>query len=587
MIVRLCIALRSRWELAAAALIVVLVTLAVASGSYFDRDDLFFAQYFGVNPVTPEVLVRSWFGHLMPGYIASVIAFLEVFGLSWPAALAGTALIHAGAFVAFTRCLDAVLGPARLNILAGLAFSLSLGPLSVRLWWAATLNNMLALALGLAVLGCATRWMTTRRSRHLIAALLIYAIALAMSEKNLLFSLHIAMWCALVVWRGRPIRDRLREVLRTWPLWVGLAVLSLVDVVAFLTGQYVDESGSSPSVPFSIDFIVHSVFGGLVPSLFGVEMVNETTSLLDLRVVITVLLFAAFVAWTVVRVRSNGGVWIFAAIAVLANAAVLSRRGEMITVAGGRQLRYLLESSALLWLAIGVVLLVTLRAGRRDAHNGRSARTGRVGASAVASVLVLVLALSTWSWAITLVRTVQASGGYAARAWVASLEDTLPAPAPPIIDSPLPPSFGMPAMHPYNSVSLLLPSLGWESVQTTPVLDGAWVVGPDGVAGPAVVEGADVQFSGRRCTEDGTDIPMPEVHTTGDSYLIVDLVSGSGDSMAFVYDGGWTTIDRPIQSGTLAVYLPYTLDGDLSISPQGGTMCIASVAVGDVLPGVR
>jgi len=122
MIVRLCVAPRTRWELLVAALVVTLVTLAIAGGSYFNRDDLFFVEYFQLNPVTPRVLVRSWFGHLMPGYIANVIAFLTIFGLSWPAALVFTALIHVGAFVAFTRCLDAVLGSARLNVLIGLAF---------------------------------------------------------------------------------------------------------------------------------------------------------------------------------------------------------------------------------------------------------------------------------------------------------------------------------------------------------------------------------------------------------------------------------------------------------------------------------
>ncbi|MGB4778678.1 hypothetical protein [Microbacterium sp.] len=585
MVVRFCLARRARWELAAVTLVIALITLVFAGGSYFQRDDLFFAQYLEVNPINADLFVRSWFGHLMPGYIASVVAFLGVFGLSWPAALIAAAMIHAGAFVAFSRCLDAVLGPVRMNVIAGLAFSLSLGPMAVRLWWAATLNNTFALALGLAVLGCATRWIITRRIAHLVAALLLYVVALSMSEKNLLFSLHIIAWCVLVVWCGRPLRHRLHDLIRTWPLWLGLGVLSLIDVVIFLGGGYVDESGASPSLAFSLDFIVHSIVGGLIPSLFGIDMVDQPTSLLDPRVVVTVLLFALFVAWTIVRVRSNREVWVFAAIAVLANAAVLSRRGEMITVAGGRQLRYLLESSALLWLAIGFALVAALRAGwRADRAGAPESPSARGGKAAIAGVLALVLALSGLSWAVTLSNILRAGDGPDARTWVESLHATLPDPTPPLIDSPLPSSFGMPALHPYNMVSLLLPSLGWDEVRVTTELDGAWVVGPSGIAGPAAIASAAVQFSGSRCSDGANNIPLPEVRTTGGGFLIVELSASNGDTLALLYDGGWTMLDRPNTSGRIAVYLPVALDGDLSISPQGGALCVDSVTVGDIQP---
>lgn len=581
---RFCLAERARWEIFAAAIAVAVATTIVAGGSFFLRDDLVFAEYFQLNPLTVDAFFRSWFGHLVPGYIATVTSFLSVFGLSWPAALAFTALINMGASVALTRILDALLGPVRFNVIAGLAFSLSLGPLASRMWWAATLTNMFPLALGLAVLGCATRWVIRRRARYLVAALVLYAIGLAMSEKNLLFSLHIAMWCVLVVWRGQPLSMRIREVGRTWALWLGLAVLSIIDVVVFLTGGYISESGTSPGLRTSAAFIVDSIIGGLIPSLFGVDMSEETGSLVDPRVVVTVILFSGFVLWTTSRVRSNWGVWVFAIIGVLANVVAVSRRADLIGITGGRNLRYLLESSAIVWLVIGVVLVTTLRATSTRSRASRMLSAAPLRFLGTVC-LVVIFTFSVWSWSTALAKDVSRNEGRAAREWVGSLEATLPrTTTPPLIDSPLPTTFGLPPLHPYDMVGALLPSLGWHEIRTTNSLDGAWVVGPDGVAGPASLANSSVPFTGTRCTDGTTSVSVPEVHSPGRKYLVVDFSQATGNSVAFVLTGGWTTIEHPSGSGKVVVYFAAPITGDLQISSQGGDICIDSVAVGDILP---
>lgn len=583
-VVEAIISSRRRWELAAGATLTAAVTLVIAAGSFFDRDDIFFAEYFELNAFTPDALVRSWFGHLMPGYIASVVAFLNVFGLSWPAALVFIVLIHTGAFVAFVRILDATVGSSRTNVIAGLAFSLSLGPMIVRLWWAATLNNMLALAVGLAVLGCVTRWMTARRTRHLVAALILYALALALSEKNLLFSVHIAAWSFLVVWRGLPVRERLLNVLRTWPLWVALVVMSLIDVIAFIRGPYVDESGAAAPLSFSVRFVAHNIIGGLIPSLFGVEMSGESLSFLEPRVVIPLTLFVAFVIWTIMRVRSNAGVWLFAVIAVTANAAVLSRRGEMIGLDGARSLRYLLESTALIWLAIGASAVLALRAVQATSPVAMPSFSRKLVASLGIALCVALIAVSSWSWAQSVQRAVQVSGGYAARDWIGNLEETLPDPTPPLIDSPLPLSFSMPALHPYDMVGLALPSLGWGEVDLTTDLEDAWVVGADGFAGPARIVGGAVAFEGARCTDGSSSISIPEAKSPGRKFVIFDVSQASGDTMTLIVDGGWITVPVHGDGGRFAAYVPYAFDGDLQISAQGNASCVDSVTVADLLP---
>lgn len=584
MIPRLFVADRTRWELLAGALLVGVATALVAGGSFFHRDDFVFVEYFELNPLTTDTFFRSWFGHLVPGYIAFLVSFLAIFGLSWPAALVIISLINIGAFVALTRILDEVLGRARFNVIAGLAFSLSLGPLISRMWWAATLTNMLPLALGLAVLGCATRWVVRRRARHLVAALAIFAVALAMSEKNLLFSAHIAMWCVLVVWRGRPFRERVREVVRTWALWVGLFVLSLIDVVAFLTGGYVEESGSSPSVGTSIAFIADSVIGGQIPSIFGMNMEKAVVSLLDPRILVASAIFFAFLVWTIVRDRSNSGVWLFALIGVLANIAAVSRRADILGITGGRNLRYLLESTALLWLAIGVVLVMALRASIRRANATPTKRPVRVIQALALTGAVAVAAMSAWFWSNGVTNAISQNEGRTARAWVEKLGSTLPDPPPPLIDSPLPASFGLPPLHPYDMVAPVLPSLGWTGVTTTTSLDGSWVVGPDGAAGPAHVADGKVAFSGTECTDGSFPIAIPDALSPGRKYIVLQFSGATGESVAFALTGGWTSIELTAESGTVVAYVAAPFDGDLSIDAQGSPLCVETVTVGDILP---
>ncbi|MGN6128664.1 MAG: hypothetical protein ACTHON_19075 [Humibacter sp.] len=576
---------RTRWEMVAGALIVGMASLLVAGGSFFHRDDFVYAEYLSLNALQLETFTRSWFGHFVPGYIAFLAAFLKVFGLSWPAAVVIIALINVGAFVALTRILDAVLGRARFNVIAGLAFSLSVGPLVSRLWWAATLTNMLPLALALGALGCATRWVLRRRARHLVAALLLYVCALAFSEKNLLFSLHIAVWCVFVLWRGRPFRERVKEVLSTWMLWVGLAAVSLVEVVVFLTGGFVEESGSSPSARTAVAFIADSLLGGLIPSLFGVDMGKVDGSLLDPRILLAAAVFVAFVVWTVVKVRSNLGVWLFALIGCLANAVALSRRAEALGVTGGRNLRYLFESSALFWLAIGVVLVVTLREYLRrgeTAPERQIRRPLRVGAATAAAVALL--AVVTWSWSAALGSALAQSEGRTARAWIEALASTLPKPPPELIDSPLPEAVGLAPLHPYDMVAAALPSLGWQDVHTTNSLAGAWVVGPDGTAGPAAVADSELAFSGLACSDGTTEIAIPDARSPGRKFVILKYSGGSGDSVAFLLDNSWTVISRPESSGTVVAYIPQAFQGDLRVNTQGGTMCVESVRIGDIVP---
>ena len=591
---------RRRWELPVAIVLVLGLTAAFAWQSYFFADDLFFPAYFREFPFGVDSLTRSWFGHLMPAYAASIAGVLAVFGLSWPAAAVIIGVMLAGAFTALVRIVDAVTGARRMALLAGLAFSLSLGPIALRLWWAASLNNTVALAVSLAAFGCLTRFVVgTRWTRwgSLAAGLVLYALALASSEKSLLFSMHLFLWCVLVIWRGRPLLARLKNLLRSWPVWLGVVVISLAELYLYLGGPYLAESDGSPSGTTTVQFMVHSALGGLIPSFFGFDLVHAPVTLLNPVIIVTCLLFAAFVVATVVVKRSNAGVWVFTVVVVLANTFVLSRRADVIGIGAGRELRYHLENTALVWAAIGVVVVSTLLELRRradtraglstsappSARGGR--RTGRLVASVVSALVVVALvAASAVAWAGSFDRIVVANPGPKAREWVETMERTLPAGPPPLIDSPLPEPVALASLWPYNMTSAMLPVFGREATFTNS-LEGAWVVGSDGTAGPATLDAVKAASEGAACTDGTSDLEYPGTKADKGRYLVIDYSAAGGDSFAVFAGDRWTEVERPAGSGTAVLYLPYGIaPGELAIGAQSSPVCIDGLSIADVVP---
>jgi hypothetical protein len=133
-------------------------------------------------------------------------------------------------------------------------------------------------------------------------------------------------------------------------------------------------------------------------------------------------------------------------------------------------------------------------------------------------------------------------------------------------------------------VAPLLPSLGWTDVTTTTSLDGAWVVGPDGTAGPAHLANEHVAFAGPECTDGSFPIAIPDALSPGRKYIALRFSGAAGKSAAFVRAEGWTSVELAEESGTVVAYVAAPFDGDLSIDPQGSPLCVETVTVGDILP---
>lgn len=565
------------------AAVVFGLTVLLAGRAWFFTDDVLIADYFTHEPIDLANLTRSWFGHLMPGYILAAATFLRVFGLNWSVAMVVIAVIHTGAFVALVRCLDATNGRQRLNIVAGLLFTCSVAVLATRLWWAASLNNMVALAFCLSTMGATARWVTTHRSRYLWSALLSYALAVVFSEKSLLFSVWTVLWCVLVIWRELPWRERFTALLRRWPLWLGILVISAVDVGVFVSGAYVQESGETATLGASLLFIGWGLVGGFIPSLFGPDLWLVDPWWGPVAIVGCSLVLLAAVVLTLLRRRRLAGVWVFVALAVLVNQTVLSRRAELLGLDGGRILRYHVENTALFWLGAAVVAYVTLSrpaTGRDDdrvAARPVARRRWATGGVVVSVVSLLSLAM----WAQSTYITVTTSVGYQARGWIDEVTATWPTePEPAFNRLPLPCCIGLPGMYSYNMNDVVLPLIHPE-VRFSDQLEGSFALTTEGAAGPAVFLPAASATVGS-CLDPGAALTVPAL--AADPYQVVRiayrattgglLTTSTGHRGQLEYAAGTTSVIDFLPTGFAA--------GTFTLTAASAEVCIDTVEVGSV-----
>ncbi|WP_066041357.1 hypothetical protein [Herbiconiux solani] len=640
---------RSVWWLVVVAILLFAGTWAFTTLSYFFADDYLLADVLIKNPLNVEILTRSWFGHLLPGYIAVDGVFMKLLGLNWAAAGAVIALVHTGVYVALVRCLDAAVGRVRMNLLFGLAFTLSTGVFVTRLWWAATLNNMLALAFCLAMMGSLTRWVTRKRWWYLAGTLIAFALALSMSEKSLLFAAFAVLWVLLVVWRDEKIARRLLLLVKAWPVWLGMAVLGGIVVWVFVHGAYVDESGEAASLSTSALFVGWGIVGGFVPSLFGLDLWQTRPAWEFAAIVASNAVLLAAIVVSIVRRRSVGGVWIFIALAALATTGVLSRRADLLGIDGSRILRYDLEETALFWMAAGVIAFSVLAgrvrrvsvpavvggAGVSVAGSTSASEPALVGATATsgaastvvpaarharaggpvapASVLesdpesvsedvappsrarvvggwialvtvAVVTAASIAVWIPTTLQIVKLNNGVDTRIWVDRLDETFPTgEVPPFLDTTVPTYVAITGMAPFNTTGIILPLIH-PGTPTTDELGGAWIVGADGTAGPAVVQPLGPEITVGQCTAD-SGISIPGLAGAAGDYVVLDFSKTTPNEVS-IQVGHLVQRTITSTSGQLVVQLAQPLEaGTFAITNNGKPICVDSAQVVSIAPG--
>jgi len=246
----------------------VLWRLDIASRGYLALDDFFLTTTVAGAPFSIDLLVTHHMNHFMPAPMLITWLFTQVFGLVyWPYLLlltAGQALVG----LSFYRLLRQ-LCPPRFGLLIPLAVLLFC-PLTLEnssWWWSGANLLPMQLAMILAV-GAQTKYVRTRRRRHLVSLGAAFVLGIAFYEKALLVAGLVFVTTACLFVSGGVFRSLGRTLRRYWPSWLVLASLSL----AFLS-LYASRAQTVMRPPATvgdvITFLRQLVASTLIPGLLG------------------------------------------------------------------------------------------------------------------------------------------------------------------------------------------------------------------------------------------------------------------------------------------------------------------------------
>jgi|tagenome__1003787_1003787.scaffolds.fasta_scaffold20982908_4 hypothetical protein len=470
----------------------VALTTWVASRSFFFADDLLYGSFLGQSPFGGAILFRSWFGHLVPGFIAADWTFLRLVGLNWPAAVVVMVAVALAASVALLRLLEALSGRTWRTVVLTALFGLSLPVVTQTLWWGAVLTNLLPLAASIATIGSFLRWARSGRARHLVSMTCCFLLAVAFYEKSVLTAVYIGLLSLLVLDGGHPWRERWAATLRRWPAWACLGVVAVIDGVWYLSGDFLAETGPPPGIRDLAAFLFHSLTEGFAPAFLGLHLPEVT--LLGSRALTLVVADAALAGVALItarRSRRARNTWVFFALGFLLNQGVLGW-GRVNTVAYGSNdvdstlgvlgphmgllLRYQLENTLLLCVALAVA--VPSLGGTRPTR----LRLPRAAVALGACALLLMP-----FWAMSLRAEMRGHRGVVAHGWVdavrASYAD-LPAVDRDLgfVEGVVPDWFVYGAMAPYNRYDQVLPQL-LPGPRFTTTGERGLGISPDGTVG--------------------------------------------------------------------------------------------------------
>ena len=251
-----------------AILAAVVWRLDIASRGFLAADDFFLTGTVADSRLTVDLLVNHYLNHLMPAPLLITWLITRAFGVVyWPYLLlltVGQTLVG----LTFYRLLRQLCPPGW-GLLIPLAVLLFC-PLTLEnssWWWSGANVLPMQLAMILAV-GAQTKYVRTRRRRHLVSLGAAFLLGLPFYEKALLVAPLVFATTACLFVTGGVFRSIGQTLRRYWPSWLVLGVLS----VAYL-GLYAYRSESVLHGPASagdaITFLRQLVVMTLVPGLFG------------------------------------------------------------------------------------------------------------------------------------------------------------------------------------------------------------------------------------------------------------------------------------------------------------------------------
>lgn len=501
--------LGGRGFLPAILAVLVVQTIAVRhllGRSYFFAEDFLFLQIYDGRANDVELLTTNVFGHLVPGFVLVNKYFGAWLGADWTAASFLTLAVQLLGTLGFVRLLVALVGRRWWVPLLTGAFGLSVVCLNTAPWWAATVTIQIAFAAWIWSLDAIVRYADTRRLRYLALMVAGYAVALAFWEKSLAVCAYAGLLSLIVgVARDRETTtamDRLRTTVGLWPVWVPLGVLSAIDLATYASGDYLGDAGDTAAPGEMLQFLGRNVTEGLAPAFFGVVYRPDAGVLTLLSWLVPSVALVALAGWTCWRSAFARRVWAWFLISdVLSQLLVARGRLSVLGIdTTSRELRYQLDATLLLLLAVALAVPAAVRASR-PAVRPRAA---------LVAVAVPVLCLPLWASSIDYLGD-RTPGRASAEYFDRLRAGDYPRDAR-FLDLTVPGWIVPPPMYPWNTIGRILPVVRPDARLTNDP-EGAFGIRLDGRVVPLRLEPvpSSIPADSGGCLRRGGSLDLPAV----------------------------------------------------------------------------
>jgi len=562
-------------------------------------DDLHYGTLAMHLPLlSTDLLFANHGGHFMPGALLLDGILTRIAPLEWWPLATALLVLQALASLAVLRVLRVLLGsrPALLVPLTLYLFSpLNLGFFA---WWSAAMNS-LPLQIGLAwVVADAVLLLRTGRVRYAVSATVVFLLTLSCYERAVLIPLFAFALVALLLHvdgTATPLRAAWQ---RCRPLWVAAGLVLVGWAWAFTTAipSGALDSATVGQVVATVKSAVRSPLPGLLGGPWSWSSGPPDTPHADAPPALTLLslvVLATVVGWTVRRLRGAARLWAIAATYVLVGAGLVALgRGAFGTnVLLPLTYRYVAAEVVVLTIVVAVLFTLpardveaTLPAAWADRAAGRLARpvpAAVLTAGFVVSALVSTVSyLHLWSENRTPDYIATARAALAANAN-----------GSPLLDQAVPEDVLNGLFYPSNTVSELFgpatprPEFA-EATDDPRLLDDSGHLVPARVAqGLPLVTGTVPGCGWSVSGDSGTALPLDgELFDWVWTARLEYVASRDGVITAAMSAGG--TVRAPVRAGAHTVYLRLVgSGGSVQVTNQtfGSDLCISSGRVGNLV----
>ncbi len=564
--------------------------------SFFSGDDYLNLALAREMGLTWAYLVRTVFGHFVPGYRLTVWALLRWFPYNYAASEGLLIALWLGSVAAVYRLLRFLFGATWTVVLLTVFFAVSLVQLPNLLWLASGLHFVSTTLFGVLCLDGYLRFRLTHRRQYAVQSVVAFTIGALFLDAMIVFPALAVLFAVLILPADRSVRGALHSVLGSWPIWLGFAVPEGVLLGYRLThaSAYAGPRLAGPKA--ILKFMGVSWSQALGPAIIGLDdphrllVGSQVATIVAGQTVLAIAIVAS-----IVRSPRAWRPWAIFGFSFLATTIAVG--AERVTVFGpglGHDYRYLSYLPFVLTLAAAFAWLPCERlavpivgvAIRRHAVRRRRGPAVQLGLSALAVLVVAGYLGNDWLSARTYERNV---GGYTARQYIDKYFASVAAarrtdPNVEIYNEEIP--LVSPAFYPYNQASRTIGYLD-RRVRFNPPSAG-YVIGQDGtihaarfVAQESLVSSAADGCIGPASQTVAEVLTGAQALASGPWFLRFSYESPSGAKI--VIDGDDLTV--PSGSGVIVENLTPGPAHQIAIYvAAGGSLCVNNAVFGQPQP---